>query len=81
MSDKVEIENPTGTMIVDLSTGQKITVREPMLRDVRSFYDIENLEERQVMITSALTQMTADELNALKYADYLKLAKATESFL
>ncbi len=67
--------------IITLSSGREVTVREPLLRDIRQFFAIQDMEERQVQITITLTEIPEDELTALPYSDYIKLARATESFL
>lgn len=64
-----------------LSDGTKVKVRKPKLRDIRAHFDEPNLEERQVLITSSLTQLSEDELDELDYDDFLKLQAAAESFL
>jgi len=71
----------TNSKQVTLSDGRVITIRKPKLRDIRDHYGVENAEERQVLITISLTQMTSEELDELDYVDYLALVDGTNSFL
>ena len=77
----VPTDAKTPANVVTLRSGKQVTLREPLLRDIRQFFSIENLEERQVQITITLAEMPEDEMTALHYSDYMKLARATESFL
>lgn len=69
------------TKEVTLSDGKKVKVRKPKLRDIREHFAEDNVEERQVLIVSTLTQMTVNELDDLPYSDFLNLAKEADSFL
>jgi len=77
----VDDNNNENSIIETLSNGQKVTVRRAKLLDVRQHFNIDNLEERQVLVTSSLTQLSSDELNDLDYDDVLKLQQAAGSFL
>jgi len=64
-----------------LSDGTKVTMREPLVRDMRATNKISNLEDREFKMISNLTGTEEDKLDVMLYSDYQKLSKAFQSFL
>ena len=79
--DKSTNNKKPNDVIVTLSDGRDIKVRKPKLRDIRAHFNEDNLEERQLLITGTLAQLTSEEMDDLDYADAIKLKEAAESFL
>jgi len=79
--DKPTADKKPNEVVVTLSDGREVKVRKPKLRDIRAHFNEENLEERQLLITGTLVQLTSEEMDDLDYADALKLKEAAESFL
>jgi hypothetical protein len=66
---------------VTLSSGKKLAIREPLVRDMRAVSNFTNLEEKTVRLVSNLTNLTLDELDALTFKDFSLLQAELEGFL
>jgi hypothetical protein len=66
---------------VKLSDGKEISVREPLVRDIRAVKDYKEPEEKEIRLMSNLTNMTIGELDDLTFKDYSLLQKELQGFL
>ena len=66
---------------IKLSTGAKIDMREPVVRDMRIIATLENEVEKELSLISNLTGLTANEIDELSLKDYGQLQGELKSFL
>jgi len=66
---------------ITLSNDKVVEMREPLVRDIRAVSHIEQDDERELALIANLTGMSSEELDALTYADYLKLQEEYLGFL
>lgn len=66
---------------IELTSGKKIAMREPKLRDMRMLSHVKEDEEKTIKLVANLTMMTEEELDDLSLKDYSLLQKGLESFL
>ena len=64
-----------------LSTGAKVEIREPKVRDMRAVAQETNEQEQEIKLISNLTGLTADEMDDLSLKDYAKFGEALKDFL
>jgi hypothetical protein len=66
---------------ITLSTGVKVTMREPKVRDMKVVSGIENDVEKEIALVKNLTGMAAEEIEELNMKDYALLQKGLSDFL
>jgi hypothetical protein len=66
---------------VTLSDGREIEVREPLVRDFLAVKQYKDEEEKGARLAGNLTNMSPEEIGALKFKDFLLIQKEIQSFL
>lgn len=66
---------------IELSTKEKIEMREPKVRDIRLLQHVTNEEERTFKLIANLTMKSEDEINELCMKDYKTLQVGLVDFL
>lgn len=66
---------------IELSTKEKIEMREPKVKDLRLLQHIENEEARTLKLIANLTMKTDSELDEMTIKDYKLLQIGLTSFL
>ncbi|MDR3163212.1 MAG: phage tail assembly protein [Helicobacteraceae bacterium] len=66
---------------VTLSDSREIEIREPLVRDILAVKDYKNEEEKGVRLVGNLTNMTPEEIGAIKFKDFALLQKELGDFL
>lgn len=66
---------------IELSTGEKIDMREPKLKDMRMLSSIKDEEERTIQLIANLTMKTEADLDELSLKDFGLLQEGLEGFL
>lgn len=67
--------------IITLSTGKKVEMREPKVRDMRVVGNESNESEQEVKLIANLTGLTVDEIDDLSLKDYALLSEELKTFL
>ena len=67
--------------VIELSSGEKVEMREPKVKDVRILNHIKNDEERELKLVANLTMMSDSEMDELSLFDYRKLQEGLSAFL
>ena len=66
---------------ITLSTGTKVDMREPVVRDMRIVATFDNEVEKELSLIGNLTGFTANEIDELSLKDYGLLQGELKSFL
>ena len=66
---------------ITLSNGNKIEIREPVVRDMRIVSTFENEVEKELSLIGNLTGLTGNEIDELSLKDYGLLQEELKSFL
>lgn len=66
---------------IELSNGEKVTMREPKVRDVRLLKSYKDAEEKELKLCANLTGLSDAELDEMSLKDYGLLQKAMQDFL
>jgi hypothetical protein len=67
--------------VIELSTGAKIEMREPKVRDMRIVSKFTDEVEKEINIIGNLTGLTTLEIDELNMKDYGLLQKGLTDFL
>lgn len=65
---------------ITLSTGKKVEMREPKVRDLRMVGSYTDPVEKELNLIANLTGLTLDEIDDLSLKDYAPLQKALVGF-
>lgn len=66
----------SGTIKVELSTGEVVEGRRAKVKDMKLVKDIKDDIDREIALIGNLTQKTIEEIDELDFADYGKLQQA-----
>lgn len=69
------------TKNIELSTGKKVEMREPKVRDMRIVSKFTDEVEKEINLVANLTGLTTAEIDELSLSDYGKLQKGLTDFL
>lgn len=72
---KVNVLQPDGSRVA-----REVTMREPVVRDVKAVGHITNPSEKEVAIISNLTGLSIDEIDNLTMKDYNPLMLGLQDF-
>jgi hypothetical protein len=64
-----------------LSDGRKVTMREPLVRDMRAVESFASPSEKEISLISNLTGLLIEELDSLTLKEYGKLQDRLKDFL
>lgn len=67
--------------VIELSTGSKIEMREPKVRDMMTAGEETNAEKKEVLMIANLCNLTFDEVADMNLKDYKKLQDAMLGFV
>lgn len=68
-------------MKILLSDKTEVTLREPLVKDLRTVSNITNLEEKEIALIALLTGLNDTVIDEWPLIDYQKVSKALASFL
>lgn len=61
--------------------GKKITMRVPLVRDLKAVGNISNAIDQEIVLIANLTGLHKDEIEELEAKDYMLLQKELKGFL
>lgn len=66
---------------IELSSGQTVKMREPMVRDLRAVANINSQTDQEMRLIGNLIEMSDAELDKMPARDYMRLQEALKDFL